>query len=451
METACTTLERRYSWGRVIALAETSSGRTVSAVEFRILGPLEVVDDGRSVALGGRKQKVVLARLLMRTNQMVSTSTLIDEVWGDEPPEAVRSSLQSYISHLRKALGDGRIRSGSGGYALSATPEEIDAKRFESLIDQARREAFDDPATAAATFGRALALWRGPPFADLADELSLLGEIARLDELRLSATEHKLAAEIADGRHSAVVGELEELTGRHQLRERLWAQLMLALYRSGRQGEALSAYRRARDVLANELGIDPSPELQKLHGRILRQEPELTATPAGATARTRLRDHEPGSTFAGYLIECVIGRGGTSVVYLAEHLGLKRKVALKLLGQWLEDDVTLRERFLRESRLAASLDHPNVVPIYEAGEEDGQPFIAMRYVEGTDLRRKLDEHGPLEPQHAASILRQVAAALDAAHARGLVHRDVKPANVLLAKTAGAAGVENVYLLSLIHI
>lgn len=176
METACTTLERRYSWGRLIALAETSSGPTVSAVEFRILGPLEVVEDGRSVVLGGRKQKVVLARLLMRTNQMVSTSTLIDEVWGDEPPEAVRSSLQSYISHLRKALGDGRIRSGSGGYALSATPEEIDAKRFESLIDQARREAFDDPATAAATFGRALALWRGPPFADLADELSLLGE-----------------------------------------------------------------------------------------------------------------------------------------------------------------------------------------------------------------------------------------------------------------------------------
>jgi DNA-binding SARP family transcriptional activator len=212
-----------------------------SAVKFRVLGPVEVVEDDRLVPLGGRKQRVVLARLLLRANQTVATATLIDDVWGEDPPEAVRNSLQSYISHLRKALGNGRIRSGSGGYVLRAEPDEIDARQFESLVDQGRTEAMTDAVAAAATFGRALALWRGPAFGDLSDELSLLGEIARLEDLRLSATEHKLAAEIAAGRHSAVVGELEALTSRHQLRERLWGQLMLALYRSGRQGEALAA------------------------------------------------------------------------------------------------------------------------------------------------------------------------------------------------------------------
>ena len=234
-------------------------------MEFRVLGPLEVVEDGRVVPLGGRRQRVVLARLLVRANELVPTGTLIDEVWGDEPPEAVRNSLQSYVSHLRKALGDERIRSGSGGYMLTAEADEIDARRFDSLVDRGRTEAVTDPAAAAATFGLALALWRGPAFADLTEELSLAGECARLEDLRVSAIEHKLAAEIAAGRHSAVIGELEALTGRHQFRERLWAQLMLALYRSGRQGDALATYRRARQVLAEELGIDPSPELQALH------------------------------------------------------------------------------------------------------------------------------------------------------------------------------------------
>ena len=186
---------------------------------------------------------MVLARLLVRANELVPTGTLIDEVWGDEPPEAVRNSLQSYVSHLRKALGDGRIRSGSGGYMLTAQADEIDARRFDSLVDRGRTEAVTDPEAAAATFGLALALWRSPAFADLSEELSLAGECARLEDLRVSAIEHKLAAEIAAGRHSAVIGELEALTGRHQLRERLWAQLMLALYRSGRQGDTLATYR----------------------------------------------------------------------------------------------------------------------------------------------------------------------------------------------------------------
>src|SRR5437867_4347030 len=152
----------------------------------------------------------------------------------------------------------------------------------------------------------------------------------------------------------------------------------------------------------------------------------------------------PGSEFAGYRIESVLGQGGMGIVYLAEHIGMGRKVALKVLASDLAEDERFRERFVRESRLAASLEHPNIVPIHEAGEVGGVLFIAMRYVQGTDLRAVLRQVGVLEPRRAASIVGQVASALDGAHERGLVHRDVKPGNVLIATTAATTG-EHVYL------
>jgi tRNA A-37 threonylcarbamoyl transferase component Bud32 len=253
------------------------------------------------------------------------------------------------------------------------------------------------------------------------------------------------------GGHSAVVPELESLTARYPLRERMWANLMLALYRSGRQAEALSTFERARQVLADELGADPSPELQRLHEQILHRASELGAPATGPAPpeRQRIRpsrvDLQPSTEVAGYRIERTLGRGGMSVVYLAEHDWLQRKVALKVLAPQLAEDERFRERFVRESRLAASLDHPNVIPIYEAGASGGDLFIAMRYVEGTDLRTLLQESGALEPERAVAIVRQVAAALDAAHEQGLVHRDVKPGNVLLARQRGSEAGEHVYL------
>src|SRR5436190_3428587 len=153
----------------------------------------------------------------------------------------------------------------------------------------------------------------------------------------------------------------------------------------------------------------------------------------------------PGTDFAGYRILSLLGRGGMAVVYLAEHLGLERKVAIKVLAPALGEDARFRDRFVRESRMAASLDHPNVIPIYEAGEADGRLFIAMRYVEGTDLKGLIHEFGPLDPAEAVSVIRQVAGALDAAHARGLVHRDVKPANVLISSSAESKEEQHVYL------
>ncbi|MGZ8567442.1 MAG: protein kinase domain-containing protein, partial [Actinomycetota bacterium] len=415
---------------------------------FRILGPLEVLGDGGPVKLGGPKQRAVLAHLILRSNRVVPAGLLIDELWGDEPPETARSTLQTYVYRLRKVLGDARIEAGSGGYLLHAGPDEIDAGRFETLVKEAKRSLASDPPAALATLDEGLALWRGDPLADLSDEPSLRGEIARLEELRLAATEHRIATELAMGSHTTVVSELEVLTARYPLRERLWAHLMIALYRGGRQAEALDAYERARQVFASELGSDPSTELQHLHQQILSQDPDLKGpvTPAPVSTPPSSRaDLEPGAEFAGYRIDRIIGRGGMGVVYLAQHEGLKRRVALKLLSPQLAEDRRFRERFVRESQLAASIDHPNVIPIYEAGEGDGRLFIAMRYVEGTDLRTLLREQGTLDTAQASRIIGQVGAALDAAHEQGLVHRDVKPANVLIARQRGSEAGTHGYL------
>ena len=409
-------------------------------MDFRILGPLEVSSDDGPLTLGGPKQRAVLAHLILRSNHQVPADQMVDALWGEDPPETARSTIQTYVYRLRKLLGEERIEGRSSGYILHAEPEEIDASRFESLIRNAKTLLISDPASAAAILDEALSLWRGPALGDLAEEeTSLRGEIARLEELRLAAIEHRIAAELQMGRHSTVVSDLEALTARYPLRERLWADLMLALYRAGRQAEALDAYRRAREVLADELGADPSSDLQRLHGQILAQDPELNEPlrpgPAPAFQASR-GDLEPGAEFAGYRIDRIIGRGGMGVVYLAEHAGLKRKVALKLLAPQLAEDPRFRERFGRESQLAASIDHPNVIPIYEAGEADGRLYIAMRFVEGTDLRTLLHEQGTLESAQTSRIVGQVAAALDAAHELGLVHRDVKPANVLIARQRG---------------
>ncbi|HXJ62662.1 MAG TPA: AfsR/SARP family transcriptional regulator, partial [Actinomycetota bacterium] len=244
-------------------------------MEFRLLGPIEVVEDGRARPIGGPKQRTILAHLVLRANHVLGQDRLIEEVWGADPPPAARSTLRGYLSHLRTAVGPERLERRSGGYALRADPSAIDFLRFEALVVEGRTLAATDPAAAARTFDRALRLWRGPAMGDLADQPSLQPEIARLEELRLTVTEERIAAELDLGRHRELVPELEILARAHPYRERLWAHLMTALYRAGRQADALSAFQRARGILADELGIDPSPELRRLQELILRQDPAL--------------------------------------------------------------------------------------------------------------------------------------------------------------------------------
>jgi DNA-binding SARP family transcriptional activator len=255
-------------------------------MEFRILGPLEVVDQGRRLPLGAAKQRALLAVLLLHANEVVSSDRLIDGLWGDQPPETAAKVVQVYVSQLRKALGEeGRVLTRAPGYLLRTAPEELDLQRFEDRFESGRRAlAAGDARLAAGTLSDALALWRGPPLADFAFEPFAQVEIARLEERRLLAAIERIDADLELGRHADLVAELEAFVAAHPLQERLRGQLMLALYRSGRQAEALQAYQDGRQVLASELGLEPSPALRRLEQAILTQdatlEPPRAAPPA---------------------------------------------------------------------------------------------------------------------------------------------------------------------------
>src|SRR5919201_4862064 len=254
-------------------------------MDFRILGPLEVCDGERALSLGGPKQRTVLALLVLGVGEVLSTDRLIDEIWGERPPVKAAKALQMYVSRLRKQLPPGILLTEGRGYRLTVSSEEIDAHRFERLFEEGRSARTQgDAERAAVLLQQALELWRGPALADFAYESFAQGEIARLGELRVAALEERIEADLARGRHSEAVGELEALIAAHPLRERLRGQLMLALYRSGRQAEALQAYQDACRALVEELGIEPSRDLQELERAILRQDPllDLREPPAGA-------------------------------------------------------------------------------------------------------------------------------------------------------------------------
>jgi DNA-binding SARP family transcriptional activator/ABC-type glycerol-3-phosphate transport system substrate-binding protein len=244
-------------------------------VEFCVLGPLQVFGDGRPLSLGGRRQRVVLGVLLAHANEVVTTDRLIDDVWGEDPPDSARKSLQVYVSRLRKILGGDVIEAEGSGYVLRTEPDQLDADRFERLARDGHDLARSDPAGAASKLREALELWRGMPWSDIADEPALRPAVERLKELRLATVEDRIETDLGRGRAATVVGELEGLVADHPLRERLRGLLMLALYRDGRQAEALRVYQDTRRLLGEELGIEPSPELQVLERQILGHDPDL--------------------------------------------------------------------------------------------------------------------------------------------------------------------------------
>jgi DNA-binding SARP family transcriptional activator len=244
-------------------------------VRLRILGPLEVVENGRALDLGAHKQQALLGVLALRPREVVSTARLIDELWGESPPASAAKAVQGYVSGLRKALGGDAIVTRAGGYLVAVDPDALDAERFDQLVAAGRERLAPDPARAAATLREALALWRGDPLEGLRLAANARIEVQRLAERRLTALELRIEADLALGRHGELVGELQELAAVHPYREGLVAHLMLALYRSGRQAEALSAYRRARQQLAAELGLEPSESLRQLERQVLAQDPQL--------------------------------------------------------------------------------------------------------------------------------------------------------------------------------
>lgn len=414
-------MNARISAGTGIPIAPTRDyGRRV---DFRVLGSIEVFEERNgSIALGGPKQKAVLAHLLLRANHLVPAELLIDEVWGEEPPETARNALQSYASHLRKALGPERLEGSRAGYRLRAEPSELDAVRFQSLLRDARRLLPIDAKAAVSAFDHALDLWRGPAFADLAGEASLQAEAARLDDLRLGAFEDRVDAQLTIGQHGEVIGELEGLTARHPLRERFWEQLMLALYRAGRQGEALAAYQRARDVLAEELGIDPSPGLRRVQERILAQSPDLD--PGGEPLR-------------GYRLLERVGENAFGTVYRATQPNVGREVAVRVVHEHRANDPSFVRLFEHEAQAVAALEHPQVAPVYDYWREPGRAYVVTRFLGGGSLRELLDRSGPLETGRGTRILEQIATALVAAHRRDVVHGDLRTSNVLFDEEGNA--------------
>jgi DNA-binding SARP family transcriptional activator len=235
-------------------------------MDFRILGPLEVLSDGQALDLGGQKQRALLALLLLEANRVVSSDRLIGALWEDDPPETAQKALQVYVSQLRKLLGRERLQTKAPGYLVRLEPDELDLARFQRLQEQGKLE-------------EALALWRGPALAEFGYQRFAQAEIGRLEELRLACLEERIESDLQAGRHPTLVGEIDALVREHPLRERLRAQLMLALYRSGRQAEALEAYQDARRALTEGLGIEPSLELRELEKAILQQDASLTPFP----------------------------------------------------------------------------------------------------------------------------------------------------------------------------
>ena len=292
-------------------------------LHFRILGPLEVAGDAGPLPLGGPRQRAVLAFLLVHANEVVPVDALAEGVWEGRPPESATATLRTYVSHLRKVL-DPSASEAAGqvlvtrppGYLLRVAPGQLDSHRFEQLLEEGRRAQLDGaPDLALSRLNTALRLWRGPALADFAAESFARAEAARLEGGRLTALEERIEAQLALGLHSELVAELESLAGAYPLRERLWGQLMLALYRAGRQAEALGVYQQTRAMLAEEMGIDPSPALRDLQRAILQQDPRLDwypparARPAAAAGPAPAAAEDPPAAAAQPAAELVfVGR-----------------------------------------------------------------------------------------------------------------------------------------------
>jgi DNA-binding SARP family transcriptional activator len=346
-------------------------------VEFAILGPLEARDRGEQLPLGGPKQRALLTLLLLDAGRVLSTDRLIEALWAGEPPPSAVASLQNFVAQLRKGLGAEAIETRSPGYLVRLEPEQLDLARVRRLVDEARAS---EPVRRAELLGDALSLWRGEPLDEFRYEPFARDEIARLEEFRLTLQEEHAEAKLAIGEHADLVPQLESLVRSHPLRERLRAQLMLALYRSGRQAQALDVFREGRELLVEELGLEPSPLLRSVQASILRQ--ETFAAERGAVPE--LQHFEE--------VAAALVSGKVTVVAGSEFEPLASELARRF---GLE---TVSPELARVSQAVAVLKGTG--PLYEAlhalVESDGEPTPVHRFLAELPARlRARDAPQPL--------------------------------------------------------
>ena len=346
-------------------------------MEFRVLGPFDVVAGEKPVALGGTKQRALLARLLLDAGRTVAADRLVDDLWGETPPETAKKMIQIYVSRLRKLLPEGTLQTRAPGYQLTPPAGSLDLERFEQLrvggrlaLEQGR---YHD---AARMLREALALWRGPPLAEFVNEPFAAQQAARLDELRTAALEARIHAELELGHASDAVPELEALVAEHPLRERLRGHLMVSLYRCGRQADALGVFRDARCALSDELGLEPSSELRDLELRILRHDPTLetapTAQPTGAwrlpVRRPVVRYARSGDLNIAYQ---VTGDGPTDVVLVSGFVSHLEKDWEEPRHAHYLDRLSSMARLIRFDKRGTGLsDRPPGLPDLETRMDD---------------------------------------------------------------------------------
>ena len=414
---------------------------SVGLVRIKVLGPLEVAVDGDRLALGGPQQRLVLAILVSRADAPVPTDSLVNALWGDEdPPNRARKTVQVYVANLRKVLGgeEAPIESAAGGYVLRTGAATVDAVDFEAAVSATAADMDSDARRVVERLSAALALWNGPPYADLGDTAALTPEITRLNELRLAALEQRLEASLTLGHHREVLSELDTLTTDHPYREQFTALQMLALYRSGRQAEALRAYQRTRLVLGEELGIDPSPQVRSLEQAILTQDPSLDLSTASITSPpthpTRFRADT--RSIRGYELREQLDETDDATLWRAYQPAIGREVTLRIFGPGVANEPTFVKRFELETQLVAQLEHPHLVSIYDFWRDPDGAYVVMPLLRGGTLGDSL-RRGRWEMSAALRMLDQIGSALAALHRHGLNHGSLGPDCVFLDTDSNA--------------
>jgi DNA-binding SARP family transcriptional activator/WD40 repeat protein len=410
-------------------------------MRFAVLGSLLVDDGGGPTEIRAARVRRLLGVLLVHADEVVSEDRLLDLVWDGTEPAGGVGTLRVTVSRLRKLVdrgngADGRLVTRAPGYALVVADDELDATVFERLLTDGRTlAASGDDAGAVTVLDRALALWRGPAFAEFAYEDWARPVAARLEERRVEALVARAEAKLALGRHVEVAGDLAEVVEADPSREQLRALRMLALYRSGRQAEALREFQTYRRFLGEELGLEPSPELARLEARIVANDPGLQAPTVGR----RLRGY--------HLIE-PIGVGPTSTVHRATQPGVDREVAVKVIPADRARDPEFVRRFEADVSAAARLEHPHVVPIFDHWRDPEGAYVVMRLLRGGNASVRARK-GPMATTDVQRVVAEIGGALAVAHAGGLVHGDMGPGDVLfdehghaylgdLGRTAGPA-------------